>query len=199
MVYHIALFAHITGALIFFVGVGLEVMVLRNLRRVRSIEQLRVWLQAGRGTITLFRVSTALILVAGVYMTLTVWGLWTPWIDVALVALILFNLAGPLVNGRRFRAIGQAMGALGEVAPGGEITGDLRRQIDDVTLKTSIHVMGAAALGIVFLMTIKPNLLGSLVTMMVAVAVGWLSTLLREHRQPASVEVPVEGPASVRA
>jgi hypothetical protein len=194
MLYHVALFAHITGALMYFVGVGLEVIVLRNLRRAQTVEQVRVWLQTGKGTIRLFRLSTALILVAGVYMTLTVWGVWTPWIDVALIALIVFNALGPLVNGRRFRAIGQAMGALGSVAPGGEITSDLKRRIYDPTLRTSIHIMAAAALGIVFLMTVKPDLVGSLATMAAAVAVGWLSTLMPDERQGAHVEVP----ASVR-
>jgi hypothetical protein len=127
-------------------------------------------------------------------MTLTVWGIWTPWIDVALVALIVFNALGPLVNGRRFRAIGQAMGALGRVAPEGEISGDLKRRIYDPTLRTSIHVMAAVALGIVFLMTLKPDLVSSLATMVVAMIVGWLSTLLRDERQGAHAEVP----ASVR-
>ena len=194
MLYHVALFAHITGALMYFVGVGLEVIVLRNLRRAQSVGQVRVWLQTGRGTIKLFRLSTVLILVAGVYMTLTVWGVWTPWIDVALIALIVFNALGPLVNGRRFRAIGQAMGALGSVASEGDITGDLKRRIYDPTLRTSIHVMAAAALGIVFLMTVKPDLVGSLATMVAAIAVGWLSTLMPDERQGAHVEVP----ASVR-
>jgi len=194
MLYHVALFAHVTGALMYFIGVGLEVIVLRNLRRAQSVEQARVWLRTGRGTIRLFRLSTVLILIAGVYMTLTVWGIWTPWIDVALVALVIFSALGPLVNGRRFRAIGQAMGALGRVAPGGAITDDLKRRIYDPTLRTSIHVMAVAALGIVFLMTVKPDLGGSLATIAVAVAVGWLSTLLRDEPQGAHAEIP----ASVR-
>jgi hypothetical protein len=193
MLYHVALFAHITGTLMYFVGVGLEVIVLRSLRRAQSVEQVRLWLQTGRGTIRLFRLSTVLILIAGVYMTLTVWGIWTPWIDVALVALIVFNALGPLVNGRRFRAIGQAMGTLASAAAGGAITGDLKRRIYDPTLRTSIYVMAAAALGVVFLMTVKPDLVGSLATM-AAIAAGWLSTLMPSERQDAHVEVP----ASVR-
>jgi hypothetical protein len=39
--------------------------------------------------------------------------------------------------------------------------------------------MAAASLGIVFLMTLKPGLLGSLATMVAAVAVRWLSSLPR--------------------
>ena len=54
MLYHVALFAHITGALMYFVGVGLEVIVLRNLRRAQRAGQAQVWLQTGRGTIKLF-------------------------------------------------------------------------------------------------------------------------------------------------
>jgi hypothetical protein len=67
MLYHIALFAHITGVVIYLVGVGVEVIVLRGLWRAQTVEQARGWLQTGRGTHTLFRLSTLLILVAGLY------------------------------------------------------------------------------------------------------------------------------------
>jgi len=75
MLYHVALFAHITGVLIYFVGVGLEVMVLYRLRQARTIAQMRTWLQTAQGNPKLFRLPTVLILVAGLYMTFAVWGI----------------------------------------------------------------------------------------------------------------------------
>lgn len=184
--YHIALFAHITGALIYFIGVGLDLVVLRGLRQARNVEPVRVWLQIARGIHRLFQLSTALIFIAGIYMALTVWGFWTPWIDVALVALLAFSAIGPLVNGRRFQAIGQTLGALmasGGIASGTEITAELQARIHDPVLRISIHVMASTALGVVFLMTIKPDLLGSLATMVVAAATGWLTTLPHGEQQ----------------
>jgi hypothetical protein len=185
MLYHVALFAHITGALIYFVGVGLEVIVLRNLLRANR--------RAGRSVATdRSRDDQALPAMHGAHPRrgrlrgAHRMGIWTAWIDVALAALIVFNVLGSLVNGQRFRAIGQLAG----VSPGGEITDDLKRRIYDPTLRTSIHIMGAAALSIVFLMTVKPGLLGALATITAAVAVGWLSTLIREERQRAQMEVP---------
>ena len=86
------------------------------------------------------------------------------------------------------------MGALASGAPGGAITGDFKRRIYDSTLRTSIHVMAAAALGIVFLMTVKPDLVGSMATM--AVAAGWLSTLLGDKRQGAHAELPASARVS---
>lgn len=194
MMYHIALFAHITGVLIYFVGVGVEIMVLRGLRRARTVEQVRMWLQTTQGTRKLFRLSTVLILVAGIYMTISVWGIWTPWINVAFVVLIIFNALGPLVNGRRYKAIGHAIGAFARAAAGDEITADLEGRIHDPVLRTSVHVMAAASLGIVFLMTVKPDLFGSLATMAATVVVGWLSALTHGERQRARMAVP----ASVR-
>ncbi len=190
MMYHMALFAHISGALIYFVGVGTTLIALRGLWRARTVAQLQVWLQIARGTQRLFQVATALILIAGVYMALTVWGVWTPWIDVALGALVVLSVLGPLVNGRRFKAIGMAMGAHIRAAAGDEITGDLRARIQDPVLRVSIHIMAAASLGIVFLMTIKPILLGSLATMAGAVVIGWLSTLPRGEQQRERMAVP---------
>jgi hypothetical protein len=50
--------------------------------------------------------------------------------------------------------------------------------------------MAAASLGIVFLMTVKPDLLGSLATMATAVVVGCLSALARGEDQRAREVVP---------
>jgi hypothetical protein len=47
--------------------------------------------------------------------------------------------------------------------------------------------MAAAALDIVFLMTVKPDLVGSLAT--VAVAAGWLSTLPGGERHGAHADI----------
>ncbi len=193
MLYEVALFVHIGGVLIMFMSAGLEVTVLRGLRHARSVEQARVWLNAGRATRTLFPLSAALILIGGLYMTLTAWGFRTAWIDVAFVTLIVLSTLGPTMNARRFRAIAEAAGG-GAGYDGTAITTALYRQIHDPVLWASVHVMAGAALGVVFLMTVKPGLLGSLTTLAVAIVASGLVAIATNSRErvapPASPAVP---------
>lgn len=181
--YSIALFIHIVGALAFFAAVGLELAVLGGLRHARTVEHVRVWLQTGRTTRTLFRFSLALLLAAGLYLALTVWGIWTPWIDATLVTLAIFNVVAPLVNGRRYQAVGRLLSATG--GGGGQpLPAGLVRATHDPVLQLSVHVMAAVSLGIVFLMTVKPDLLGSVVALGTAALCGSIWAVARAARSP---------------
>lgn len=53
-------------------------------------------------------------------------------------------------------------------------------------LWTAIQVNGFTALGVVFMMTIKPNLVGSLVTLVVAVVLGVVAARLWRPRLAAT-------------
>jgi len=41
MLYHLALFVHISGAVLWFIGLGLEWLGLNRLRQARRVEQVR--------------------------------------------------------------------------------------------------------------------------------------------------------------
>jgi hypothetical protein len=69
-------------------------------------------------------------------------------------------------------AIGRAAGTQrGSVSP------NLNQLVHDPILTISIHTRVAITLGIVFLMTVKPGLVGSLLTMVVATVLGFTSAL----------------------
>jgi hypothetical protein len=51
-------------------------------------------------------------------------------------------------------------------------------------------MMAAVSLGIVFLMTVKPDLFGSLATVVVAALAGWLSALVSGQRYHAPQPAP---------
>lgn len=172
--YNLVLFLHVSGDIGIFIGVGAQLLSLVALRRARDVEQAR----AIAGLITLtdpIAVSSALVMIAtGLYMALTIWGLRTGWIAVALASMIV--LLSPLIAGviePRMRAI---VTMAREASPG-PLPESLETRIHDPVLGTALQTMAAVVLGIVFLMTNKPALTGSIAAMLVALALGLASGL----------------------
>jgi len=155
--YSIALFLHVVGALGFFVALGLEWVSLQQLQRVTTVEQLSQWFKSGAGMRALGGISMLVILVAGIYMTIAVWG-GAQWIPVAFIAMIVIGAIGGIVSRSRMGAIKKAM-----EGQSGAISTDLTRAIFHPALWISMLSRVGMGLGIVFLMTVKPDLMTSLI------------------------------------
>lgn len=169
--YSIALFLHIVGALGLFVALGLEWVGMVYLGRASTAEQAREWLGVRGWVIRLGPASMALILLSGFYLMATSWGL-KGWIVVALASLVLIAILGATLTGLRLGPIERAA-----AAERGQMSPALRQRLGDPLLWTSITTRTAIALGIVFLMTIKPDLVGSSITIGIAVVLGLASAL----------------------
>jgi len=172
-VYTIALFAHIVGVLGLFIALGIEGLALARMRRARSVAQVREWADATHAVGALHPVATLLILGPGLYMLLSVWGWATAWIDISLALTLTLSVLGPAVNARRFKAIRAAAAT----APEGMPPTALTQLIHDQVLGVSFPAMAGVAVGIVYLMTVKPGPVGSLAAVAVAVALGAFSSL----------------------
>jgi hypothetical protein len=180
--YSIALFLHIVGSLGLFVALGLEWTSLVSLRRASTSEQAREWLGVLGGTRRLGPASLAAILLSGFYMMAVTWG-WVGWIVVALAAIVLIAVVGATLTGLRIGAVGRAA-----AAESGPLSPALRQRLHDPLLWTSVQTRTAIALGIVFLMTVKPDLTGALVTIGIAVVLGLVSSLPNWRRERAKGE-----------
>ena len=167
--YTLALFAHILGVIGLFSGIVLDWTTILRLRRAQSMAQVREATGLVGAQARLIQVSSLLILIAGAYMAETVWGWNIAWILVSLAALILMGALSGAVSARRLKAIQRA--AAGESAAGG-ISPALQQRIADPLLVTASQTAAMIGLGVVFLMTTKPDLLGSLLTLIVAIALG---------------------------
>ena len=172
--YTIALFLHVAGDIGIFVGLGVQLLCLMPLRRAQRVEQ--VHLLAGLiRTADVVSVTGALLTIAtGLYMALTAWNLQVGWIAVALgslVALILPLIADVIEP--RTKAIVKMAGG----AEAGPIPAAFSRHIHDPVLAIGLQTAAAVVLGIVFLMTTKPALAGSIITMAAALALGLASGL----------------------
>ena len=164
--YSIALFVHIVGALGFFVALGVEWISVRQLRRATTTEQVGVWVRVAPGVRRLGMASMVTILVAGFYMMLVA-QLGAAWLIVAFWAMVLLAVLAVALSFRRVAAIGRA--ATAETGP---VSPALHQLLRSPQLWIGIQTRVAIALGIVFLMTVKPALAGSLVTIGAATLLG---------------------------
>lgn len=172
--YTVVKFLHVTGAIGYFVALGILLFGVMALRRARRVEQVRVLTDLLRWANPLFSISILVILAAGLYMTLTVWSFQIGWIDVALVSLLIIaSVAGTLVQSR----LGP-IGRLAREAQDGPLSEALLTRIHDPILFATPQMATALLLGIVFLMTNKPPLAMALLVMAIALILGLASTVL---------------------
>ena len=163
--YAIAVFVHVVGALGLFAAMGLEWVLLARLSRVQTTEEARDWLGLLGVVRRLSPASLAAILLAGIYMMVSVWGA-VPWIVVAFVALLLLPPLG-MLPGLRLPGIQREL-----ADKNGPSSPALQQRLAEPLFLVSIQVRTAIALGIVLLMTVKPDLLGSLTAIAVAIVLG---------------------------
>jgi hypothetical protein len=181
--YSIALFLHVVGALGFFVALGLEWTGLWQIRRATTSEQIRAWMGISNSARSLGIASMLAILISGFYMMATAWGS-VAWIIVALGALVLLVVLTMALTGPRMAAIGGAL-----TTEKGPVSHTLQNLANHPLLWISIQTRVAIALGIVFLMTVKPDLGGSLLTIGVATVLGLASALPMPRRERVQEEI----------
>ncbi len=183
-IYNIVLFVHVIGAIGYFLGMGILLFILLGLRRAQRVEHVRALIHLNELSAPVSAASAVLLLVTGLYLALTAWSLLTSWILVALISLLLMvPTSAALIAPRRSAIVKQ----LAREAPGGELSRALERHLDDPVLATVCTTVAALLLGLVFLMTTKPNLVGSLIVMVVALLLGLAAGVLvsRMRRAPA--------------
>lgn len=172
--YPITLFFHVCGDVGIFMGLGTQILSLVALRRAQSVEQVRAiaWLIPLSDLIGI--ISALLTIATGLSMALTVWGWQTGWIAVALASLILLL---PLLIGGVIEPRTRAIVMMARATPDGLLPETLDKRIHDPVLSAALQTMAALLFGLVFLMTIKPSLVGSILVMAVALALGLASGL----------------------
>jgi hypothetical protein len=167
-VYSIALFLHVVGAVLLFVTLTVEGIALRQLHRAAMTE-------AAQGAAAMLRLNRIVgplsafgVLIPGLYMTATNWG-WVAWIVVALVSWAAIAVLGA-VNGIRILALERSQTLL---------TG-----IRSPMFLTSWLTRVGIALGIVFLMTVKPGAAAAVIAIVLAAAAAAALGLALSGHEP---------------
>jgi hypothetical protein len=174
--YSIALYFHIVGALGVFVALGLEWTGLTQLRSATAGEQVRSWMGILKNVRKVGFVSMLTTIITGIYLMVRVWG-GVAWIIVTLGSLVLIIALAQALTAPRMAAVGQAL-----VMKKGTITQEFYNRANNSLLSISIQTRVAIALSIVFLKIAKPDLIGSLLTVGVAIVLGIVSALYMPRR-----------------
>ena len=167
------LLVHVLGAIGYSAGTLMSLFGLLALRRVERVEQARsiLRLMALPGPVS--GISLLLVVATGLYMTITLWGWQTGWIDVALGSLVVLLLPTGAVMGTHRQAIAR----LANEMPDGPLPESLKQHIHDPLLGASTVLLNALLLGIIFLMVVKPDLVTSMIVIGVSVGLGLVFSL----------------------
>jgi hypothetical protein len=169
-IYSVVLFIHVVSAIVLFVALAAEGAIEFRIRSAQSVQQARFFIRAFQRLRIIAIPSFLGILLGGLYLA-SKWGGGTLWIPFALGATLLIMLIGGLVTGRR---IAHLKKALPSIENDGSIDA-LSGLANDNAILLSYGLRMGLGLGIVFLMTAKPDLLGSLCALATGCVVGLLA------------------------
>lgn len=168
LLYSTALFIHVMAMIAMFAVISIIMINVALIRQAQTGEQLRERAIVAFRADKLMPLILVLVLIPALYMVFASWGWTTAWINTALITLVLASPLGPAVNTRRLEALARAA----REAPAGQLPPALLTQSNDRILWISCCTFTGILIGIVFLMTVKPGLVGSLATIVVALALG---------------------------
>jgi hypothetical protein len=166
--YRVVLFLHLcallgaigTSALLHFAEV--------RLRAADTVAAVRMWADLIEKGARVFPLALLVLLGSGTYLVDRSWAWSSGWVEASLVGVAVLFAVGAGVIGGRSRALRRELATAGE--------GEVSAQLGQITRE---HVAGVAswtntglALGIVFVMTTKPALAGSLAALVIAAGLG---------------------------
>lgn len=194
MAYDFVLFLHIFGAIMMFVAIGITLLAMISMLHSKATEDLRKWSALAVKLDGLLPFSVILILLPGLYLVFTRWGWGNPWVDFSLALLIVMTLMGPIINLRRLKDILKAANAETNEIP----SAALWKKVTNRVLWNSVLIMTFLAFAIVFLMTLKLMLVGSIITLVAAIVIGVILAGILVGRVSPPISTPETNTTSIK-
>jgi hypothetical protein len=170
--YSIALFFHFVGLVALFVGYGLEWIVSAFLRGAATTDQARAWLRVYRTSLPVSGPGLLVLILSGGYLAQVTGAMKNGWMSASLIAIVIALGIGFMFILPRVKTI---RSALPEGSSG--LPANATALLHAPGLPTLIRVRAMLALGIVYLMTVKPDTLASsLLALGAAVVLGLLAS-----------------------
>jgi len=170
--YSLALFFHFVGLAMLFIGYGVEWIVSAFLRGATSTDQVRAWLRVYRTSLPVSGPGLLVLILSGGYLAQISGAMKNGWMSASMIAIVVALGIGFMFILPRVKAIRAALPEGGAVLPA-NATALLRAP----GLPTLIRVRAMLALGIVYLMTAKPDTLASsLIVLGAAIVLGLLAS-----------------------
>ena len=156
-IYSAVLFIHVVSAIGLFIALAVEGAIVLRIRSAHSVEEARFFIRVFQRLRIVAIPSFFGVLVGGMYLA-SKWGRGFFWIPAALGATLLILLIGGLVTGIRIARLRKVLSS----AEKDVSIEALAAMTKDTALLLSYGLRVGLGLGIVFLMTAKPDLPGSL-------------------------------------
>lgn len=163
--YSIVLFVHVMAAIGLFVGLAVEGFISVRVVRAADLGQMKFFLCMFDRLRWIFIPAFAGILLGGLYLAFP-YGRGTFWIPAALIATLAIMTIGGLLTGRRMARLKKSVG--GAAVP----LGDVSARALGRGLALSYGLRVGLALGIVFLMTVKPGAWPSGIALLIGCVAG---------------------------
>ena len=152
--YHVALFGHIVGVLLFVSGIVLAGVPSEIARRRDDPVEIAIILGLARAGVPLVGAGTLILLGCGLWLVhLGSWGIGTGWVLGALVLFVVATVLGAVGGQRPKAARLRAAGLAAEHAP---LDPELRELLDDRVSRALNYASAIAVLAILGLMVFKP-------------------------------------------
>lgn len=162
----VALFIHLLGVVTLFIAVGMVQRLGAKIRSASSVEELRLWFSLVRTTGPMFPAAALVILASGLFMAARSFSFETPWIAVAIGAVVVMMILGGGVLGRAMAAMGK------EAASAGSVTPELARAIANPTPWVVLGLNSGMAIGVLWLMVNRPGWAQSIGVVVVLGVIG---------------------------
>ena len=170
--YSLALFFHFVGLVMLFIGYGIEWIVSAFLRGAATTDQVRAWLRVYRTSLPVSGPGLLVLILSGAYLAQVSGAMKNGWMSASMLAIVLALGIGLTLILPRVKAIRASLPE-GSAALPANATALLRAP----GLPTLIRVRALIALGIVYLMTAKPDtLVSSLLALGAAIVLGLLAS-----------------------
>ena len=156
-IYSTVLFIHVVSAIGLFIALAAEGAIFFRIRSAQSVEEVRFFIHAFQRLHIVAIPSFVGVLVGGMFLA-SKWGGGTYWIPFAMGATLLIMLIGGFVTGIRIARLQKVLSSDETVVSIEAISAEAK----DKALLISYGLRVGLGMGIVFLMTAKPDLLGSL-------------------------------------
>ena len=188
--YSVVLTLHLLALLLAAMASSVALYAALQLRQATGPPEAARWGRLVASVVPAFPVATATLLGSGAYMTESRWTWGTSWIDAGLTGLGLIVLCGSGIEANRGRLLKRELTSVG-------MSARARRLLRDPYAWSAKMTTLTLMVGIVFVMTAKPDALASAATIAASVVVGVISaipfwrdstvttTLRRGHTKPA--------------
>ena len=166
MLYLVFLFFHVIGALLYSGSLAIEWASFTKMKKAESSEGFNDWFKIYSSLHMISGIAWVLILIPGIYLMVFVWNN-IAWANIALSGFLLLTIVGSMLTGMRIKPIKNEIKTSG-------FSPEIRNKLNDQLLNFSLKARTTLTIGIVFLMTVKPVRLDSILALLVSLLIAFI-------------------------